>query len=481
MSKRGKAVIYDLDVASGGYVFATSISDALAKADEELYIVEECINENVESIKSLTPECDKQDYALAVACGAICGALDIFLVGKPGESTFGDITDEWFEKVTKGFAKSSGWSPRSDGSLSGAIRFLEKKYKIPYDQRGAGDAASMVFDLSPSNHHFKSLGHNPTICGLFFSVLDQFKNRSHFITDGQLISLEEADGSFELKGKDVPSKLFCGFANWFGHIISDVSGSSSSSGRGMGIPSPLWTWMNDIIAIKSKMGINITKFNKVFNEMALDLYMEGYDSRFQTAQAIPVLINELMVRIVYSTRRLICYFASTNKEEITFKDAWNACEPFKNATVKRMLTVAHGTFCLLDAGDATIRAFIEGGGKFNPEEFFLRLNVPGINRFAISIYGEANRVVKKYRISRELQMEEREKAIICNYLDGLRFLSKIYNDLELLDFVNDFEKSDLYKNAFEKTAILAEMRNVPRDEILKSKADIDAYFRGDKV
>lgn len=24
------------------------------------------------------------------------------------------------------------------------------------------------------------------------------------------------------------------------------------------------------------------------------------------------------------------------------------CEPFKNATVKHMLTIAHGTFCMMD-------------------------------------------------------------------------------------------------------------------------------------
>ncbi len=64
-------------------------------------------------------------------------------------------------------------------------------------------------------------------------------NTSHFISDGQLISLQDADGKFELRGNDIPSKLFCGFSNWFGHVISDISGSSSSSKRGMGIPSPL--------------------------------------------------------------------------------------------------------------------------------------------------------------------------------------------------------------------------------------------------
>ena len=38
-------------------------------------------------------------------------------------------------------------------SISSAIRFLENKFKIPYDQRGVGDAGSAIFDLNPKNHH----------------------------------------------------------------------------------------------------------------------------------------------------------------------------------------------------------------------------------------------------------------------------------------------------------------------------------------
>ena len=77
------------------------------------------------------------------------------------------------------------------------------------------------------------------------------------------------------------------------------------------------------------------------NELALQLYKEGYDARFQTAQAIPVFINEMLVRLMYSVRRLIRYFANVKKEERSFKLLWKSCEPFSNATVKRMLTVAH--------------------------------------------------------------------------------------------------------------------------------------------
>ena len=150
--------------------------------------------------------------------------------------------------------------------MSSAIRFLENKFKIPYDQRGAGDAASFVFDLNPTNHHFKSLAHNPSLLGLFFSILDQFTNSSHFISNGELISLADADGKFELRGSNVPSKLFCAFANWLCHLISDISGSSGSKGRGMAIPSPLWTWTNDIITLKSKLNIPVSQLDKSINE-----------------------------------------------------------------------------------------------------------------------------------------------------------------------------------------------------------------------
>ena len=45
-------------------------------------------------------------------------------------------------------------------------------------------------------------------------------------------------------------------------------------------------------------------------------------------------------------------------------------------------------------------------------------------------------------------------------------------------FIDDLEKSDAYAEAFGKSAILAELRNVPANKILKSKLDIDKYFGG---
>lgn len=472
-----KDIYLNLCIADDKFGFSTSIDDALTQAEIELVI----LNETVDSIKNLKPNCDKLDYALAASSGALCGVIDIFLVGKPGESPFGDITDKWFAARTMDFAKLCHPDKKNFNSFESALRFLEKKFKIPYDQTGLGDAGKAIFGLNAKNHHFKSLAHNPSLLGLFFSILDQFANTSHFVTNGQLISLQQADEKWKLQGRNILSKLFCGFVNWFGHLVSDASGSQSSAkagNRGMGIPSPLWIWMNDIIAIKAKLKLSTTEIDKAINELALNIFERSYDIRFQTAQAIPVFLNELLVRLIYSARRLFRYFKETPKAECSFKLIWKKCEPFSNPTIKRMLTVAHGTFCLIDVGDAVGRAFISGGGTFNAVEFVLRLNVIGVGRFAISLYGESKRVISCGHTKRKADFASKEIIVVENYIEGLKILSVQYDDARLLTFVADFQKSDAYIEALEKSAQLAELRNVPASRILKSKTDIDKYFGG---
>lgn len=472
-----KDILLNLSVEDGGFDFSTSIADAIAKAETELVV----LNETVDSIKGLKPDCDKLDYILATSSGALCGIIDIFLVGKPGESPLGNITDKWFVARTIDFAKLCDPEKKNFDSLDSALRFLEKKFKVPYDQTGLGDTGKTIFDLTAKNHHFKSLAHNPSLLGLFFSILDQFSNTSHFVTDGQLVSLQQADEKWELRGGNIPSKLFCGFANWIGHLISDVSGSSSSAAkgnRGTGLPSPLWTWTNDIIAIKAKLGLSVTETDKAMNELALNIFEKGYDIRFQTAQAIPVFLNELLVRLIYAIRRLFRYFSEIPKTERSFALMWKKCEPFSNATVKRMLSVAHGTFCLVDVGDAVSRSLIAGGGTFNAVEFVLRLNVVGVGRFAISLYGETRRAISYNHAKKEFDFASKETVIVSNYIEGLKILAHQYDDHYLLMFISDFEKSDAYIEAFGKSVTLAEVRNVPVNRILKSKPDIDKYFGG---
>lgn len=53
-----------------------------------------------------------------------------------------------------------------------------------------------------------------------------------------------------------------------------------------------------------------------------------------------------------------------------------------------------------------------------------------------------------------------------------------YDDKLLMTFVSDFKSSNAYKESFNKSVELAKLRNVPENERIKSKADIDCYFRG---
>ena len=99
-NEAGNISVLDLSIGDDQFQFNTNIYDAVTKTENELHSIEEKIHETEESIKKLTPACDKTDYILAATCGALCGVIDVFYVGKPGKSPLGDITDEWFEKCT---------------------------------------------------------------------------------------------------------------------------------------------------------------------------------------------------------------------------------------------------------------------------------------------------------------------------------------------------------------------------------------------
>jgi len=108
----------------------------------------------------------------------------------------------------------------------------------------------------------------------------------------------------------------------------------------------------------------------------------------------------------------------------------------------------------------------------------MRLNIIGIGRFTISIYGEIKRGVQSKTATNDVSLIKREKIIVGDYISGLTMLSEAYDDKELLSFVADLKESGLYKESFEKSVLLAKKRNVPEDETIKSKAEIDAYFQG---
>ncbi len=310
-------------------------------------------------------QCDKFDYMIAGTCGVISGLVDILFVGAPGDSKLGDIADEHANKITEKFASFLGWDKekaleKGSNTTASAIGFLEKKFRVNYDQATTHATNEVVENLSLKNHHLKSLAHSPDIIGLVVSIINQFTNTSSFISNGKIITIETEE--FELQGHNFIAKIFCGMANWFGHIMSDWTGSSGTvgqGGRGTGVPIPFYNLFQMI---------NIGEFGQhkqTFATITTKVFEEGYDARHAMAMAVPVLVNELLIRFMY-----------TMKARFYHKKDWKECIP--NADIpelRRMLLVGHGTLCLMDGADAAIRS----GGEI--VQFLLRTNLLAWVRF----------------------------------------------------------------------------------------------------
>ena len=118
-------------------------------------------------------------------------------------------------------------------------------------------------------------------------------------------------------------------------------------------------------------------------------------------QAVPVIINELLVRGLYFIRRFIMQMRQ--KQTVAELD-WKGVMPFRNRTIVRMLTIASVTFTAIDMADAAIRSAIKSGG-FNAPAFLsnmiLRVNFVGVGRFAMAVVTDVGMGIKRNQLRKE--------------------------------------------------------------------------------
>lgn len=331
------------------------------------------IERTKENVKlMMSRECDKYDYLTAVACGVVGGLSDIFLVGIPGDSVLEKVTDKIVDGAVYKFAKLLGWKAKGKETddISHAIAFLEKKFKVNYDQQ-LSSSASEVTGITMDNHHMKSLAHSPDIIGLFFSILNQFTNTSTFFSDGQIITIDTKNQ--ELVGKTIIAKFFCGFVNWFGHLMSDVAGAHGSREKGNmgdGIVMPFYELLNACNFGNFKVGDE----NMTLAELATKAFESGYDFRFGLAQSIPVLLTDLLIRFIWAFR-----------QRFQFKKPLIECIPVGTlyGNLRVSLLIGKSTLCLIDVSDAAIQS------AGNPLLFFMRLNLKAWYKLVLAVIKEA--------------------------------------------------------------------------------------------
>jgi len=305
-------------------------------------------------------QCDRYDYMIAATSGLIGGLIDVLFVGAPGTGALGNLTDKGMDATVGKFAKLIGWKGPREGSdpTASAIGFLEQRFKVNYDHRHGGDVGKR-FPMSTKNHHIKSLAHSPDLVGLFFSILNQFTNTASFVDGGKLITINT--DNFELAGSNFVSKVFSGFVNWLGHLVSDAAGSSGAIERGSGIPIPFYALLQFVNAG------GFGQHRQTFAQVAVQVFEKGYDLRHGLALAIPVLITELISR-----------FAWVFKRRAVDGLDWSECVPSaNNPEMRRVLCVAHGSLCLVDGVDAGLRS---GGTAIG---FMLHANLIAWARFGM--------------------------------------------------------------------------------------------------
>lgn len=435
------------------------------------------------SLEWTEAKCDKYDYLMAAFSGAVSGVIDIFFVGAPGMSKLGALTDNAADNLVMKFAKMNGWSPRAgkEGSISSAIGFLEKKFPVNYDHNHTV-AVDGAFKMSAANHHYKSLGHSPSIIGLFFSILDQFRGTSSFLSNGALITIKNESSRSLLQGHNLPAKVFSGFCNWLGHLISDLSGSSGGRGKGTGRGSGITIPFMELFQLcnfgKFQVGQDLNTLATVMTKV----FQEGYDMRFGAAMAIPVFLNEMMIRAMWVVRQR--FFK--NKD-------WKDCVPSeKHADLRIMLIVGYATFCAIDGTDAALKS----GG--NAVSFVLRLNIIGWARLIALVFKELRirygekvmAALKSFLAEVGLLLTQAERQLLDEYQ---KRLEKLDLDLHLLltQLIEALEHEyrliyQALDDSLNETLSLEERANhsvtlarncaVPEEKIMKNNDDLDKFF-----
>ena len=379
-------------------------------------------------------------------------------------------------------------------TLEQCISYLEQAFPVNYDARYAADLDLETYEevgekvlggMRPQNHHLLSLAHSPDVIGLLFSIINQFMGYATFVDNGKLIHAipNKVSGAIPyMQGSNLPSMLFCGFINWIGHLLSDIVGSSSTrkagkTGRGAGIPIPFYE-----LFLFCDFG---PADGPTIAETMIKVFEEGYDARFGVAMSIPLLLNEMMIRALWIIR-----------QKFVNKRSWRDSIPAKtNADFRVMLIVGHGSFCAVDAIDASAHGIISGG---NVVVFICHLNLIGWARFLALVFRELQiRMDPLARTAMNRAIENLSEVLTPTEKDELnRFYHRLSQQEEELEqqlniFATQIEQeygilydaiNDSFNSVEDTTAVaassvrLAQIAGVQSSRIVRNLDELDSRF-----
>ena len=422
-----------------------SIQESVTR-DTQLALEEELARVNGE-LNRYTCQARKEEYALAIASGILAGMVDALYVGDAPlhgaetEEVRGSINKRVNQFIQR-YASERGY--KGDGRLKGAITYLEKTFPVAQDNAWSGRDIS----VNAKNHHLADLAHHPTPLGLFSAILVQFFRVGIFVNrngEWHLIPLKtsrkemleivipavitgflnwlvliSATAYEEQTDRPLPKSIQqlshlvastpmtfeiakCA-DNWFGHLVSDMGGSKTTAGGGMGIPGVFLSLLYEIAALPGLNKTGLPEYlTQLYTKQKHDMRHELVVVEGLSKQTIPVLLNEVLVRTGYLVLQLARQAESTS----SLKDIdWREVIPIGNRTVDRMMTFSSLTLALADTTDAAVHASLESAGNWIvfSQRFVARYNYVAAGRAAMAIVREAVEDAKETKLLHEKRL-----------------------------------------------------------------------------
>lgn len=469
------------------------IAERLDETEQGIRVLQDKIDSLNAEIDRLTNHADGLDYMVAVGSGIIAGAIDIIFM----EDFSLEKANEWGSEKTNNFVVKIAQKQGYQGDdLAGAIKFLEEKFPI------AADKATNTFG-GGLQHHLRDFSHHPTPIGLLFSMLTQFTHKVYG-TDvtGRFTFYELTEADLVLVGSNFPEKVMFGVINWFFHMVSDMAGSSSSllKGKpGTGLPGPIGALLKELSALPIFRSMNDKGYkefsvwvSKLFNGTLLGERDESgklvkalpFDLRTEIGiahqlgkQAIPVIINECVVRGFYFIRRFAKELQTNNigKMSDLRKINWKNTLPFNNRTIVRMLTISTGTMMAIDIADAAIESAVKSGGVTNPAfvgNMIVKVNFVGIGRFAVAIVTDVGMGIKKSN-------REKERSRVLSDMINLYNVKICYRQADVMCSYGELHNKEADMHAAEAD-LWVELKNTKEsmEELKRVIQQTGRYYAG---
>lgn len=522
MQSQNDDFIVEFEVASLNAELFNEIDKKIQNVDNQIQSLEDRIAVLNTDIDRLTNHADGLDYAVAVGSGILCGVIDSLFVGKFNFEKAKDNTHEQVKDFIMTIAKKNGYK---GDKLSGAIAFLEEKFPVLQD-------SALPNGVSRINHHLTDFAHHPTILGLLCAILVEFFRAGIFVSPNGEWHFEFINNLKGLKENWLPILIGCMLSgilmwlvyiveskyktkiddsipkpiqklikllakapaaimifkqiakvatNWAGHLVSDMGGSKNTAGDGMGIPGIFLSLLYEISSLPILKDTGLPGIiKKWYQKDKFDLRAELAVINELSRQAIPVAINEILVRTFYFVRHLI---EEISKNNDLSKIDWSKTIPVGNRTITRMITIASGTFMAFDLADAAIRSAIKNKGHtyYNPlfwKDIVLRVNFVGVGRFVVALGVDACSGYKRSMLVKE-RMQETSKLIMYNNVKIFYLQEKMWieakNTQEAINALCDIMEVSIMQ-AIENTKENIENIGI-MDSNLKQLEKVDPEFR----